>query len=69
MSVKYTVISIILAILVLLDIKLMSSPKTAVQGNRIGAISMLIAILVVLQTNGILNVPLIWAAMILGGII
>lgn len=52
----YEIVSIILSILVLVGIKLMSSPKTAVQGNRIGAVAMLAAIVVVLNYNGIVDV-------------
>lgn len=51
----YEIVSIILSILVLVGIKLMSSPKTAVQGNRIGAVAMLAAIVVVLNYNGIVD--------------
>ncbi|HHY71062.1 MAG TPA: NAD(P)(+) transhydrogenase (Re/Si-specific) subunit beta, partial [Thermoanaerobacterales bacterium] len=63
----YEIVSIILSILVLVGIKLMSSPKTAVQGNRIGAVAMLAAIVVVLNYNGIVDVPLLWIAMFTGG--
>ena len=47
----------------------MSSPKTAVKGNRIGAAAMFAAIVVVLIYNEIVNVPLLWVAVILGGIL
>jgi NAD(P) transhydrogenase subunit beta len=63
----YEIVSIILSLLVLMGIKLMSSPKTAVQGNRIGAMAMLAAIIVVLTYNGIIDVPLLWIAVFVGG--
>ncbi|NLN83417.1 MAG: NAD(P)(+) transhydrogenase (Re/Si-specific) subunit beta [Firmicutes bacterium] len=65
----YIIISIVLAALVLLGIKLMSSPKTAVQGNLISAFSMLAAVILVLWTNNILSLPLLWAAIAIGSII
>ncbi|MGI6357307.1 MAG: NAD(P)(+) transhydrogenase (Re/Si-specific) subunit beta [Bacillota bacterium] len=69
MSPVYIVVSIILAALVLLGIKLMSSPKTAVTGNLLSAFSMLAAVLLVLWQNDILTAPLLWVAMAVGGII
>lgn len=36
----YEVVTIVLAVVILYGIKLMSSPKTAVLGNRLGALSM-----------------------------
>jgi NAD(P) transhydrogenase subunit beta len=65
----YEIVSIVLSILVLIGIKLMSSPKTAVQGNRIGALAMLAAIVVVLTYNGIIDVPLLWMAVAVGGVL
>ncbi|MDD4569271.1 MAG: NAD(P)(+) transhydrogenase (Re/Si-specific) subunit beta [Tepidanaerobacteraceae bacterium] len=64
----YEVVSIVLSILVLMGIKMMSSPKTAVQGNRLGAVAMLVAIVVVLAYNGIMDVPLLWLAIFVGGV-
>ncbi len=69
MSPIYVVISIALAALVLLGIKLMSSPKTAVAGNLLSAFSMLASVLLVLWQNDILTVPLLWAAIAVGLII
>jgi NAD(P) transhydrogenase subunit beta len=65
----YTVVGLILTLGVLFGIKLLSSPKTAVLGNLIGSISMLCAIILTLAYNNILNVSLLWIALILGGII
>lgn len=64
----YEIVSIVLSILILAGIKLMSSPKTAVQGNRIGAMAMLAAVIVVLAYNGIIDVPLLWFAIFVGGV-
>jgi NAD/NADP transhydrogenase beta subunit len=66
-QIYYVLLSIILAGLVLLGIKWMSSPRTAVRGNRLSALSMLAAILLVLWNNKILSVPLLWIAMAIGG--
>lgn len=65
----YEIIAIILSLLVLLGIKLMSSPKTAVYGNQISALSMLSAIILVLVYNKIISMPLLWAAIFIGSII
>lgn len=47
-------------------IRLMSSPKTAVQGNLLGALAMFGAIVVTLVSEGILTLPLLWAALLVG---
>ncbi len=65
----YEIVAIILSLLVLLGIKLMSSPKTAVYGNQISALSMLSAIILVLVYNEIISMPLLWVAILIGGII
>ncbi len=64
----YEIVSIVLSILILAGIKLMSSPKTAVLGNRIGAMAMLAAVIMVLTYNGIIDVPLLWFAIFVGGV-
>ena len=46
-------------------IRLMSSPKTAVAGNLLGAGAMLGAVLLTLLGEGILTLPLLWAGLIL----
>ena len=58
----YEIFSIILSALILAGIKLMSSPKTAVRGNQIGAVAMLAAIIIVLAYNQIIDMPLLWLA-------
>lgn len=66
MDLPYILISVVLAALVLLGIKLMSSPKTAVLGNRLSALSMTSAIILVLWSNNILSTPLIWFGIVIG---
>ena len=63
----YIAISIILGALVLLGIRWMSSPKSAVRGNRLSALSMFAAIILVLWYQGIISLPLLWAAVAAGG--
>jgi NAD(P) transhydrogenase subunit beta len=65
----YEIVSAAVVVLVLLGIRLLSSPKTAVAGNRIGALAMLGAIVAVLVHRGTIDLPLIIAALIVGGII
>ncbi|MGB4435103.1 MAG: NAD(P)(+) transhydrogenase (Re/Si-specific) subunit beta [Defluviitoga tunisiensis] len=65
----YTVIGLILTIAILLGIKLMNSPKTAVLGNLIGSISMFCAIILTLVYNNIINEFLLWVALIIGGVL
>ena len=47
----------------------MSSPKTAVRGNRLSALSMLAAVVLVLWYQDIINLPLLWMAIALGSLI
>lgn len=65
----HLLLSIVLTAAVLYGIKLMSSPKTAVRGNQIGALSMFGAVLLVLVYNQILTAKILWAAMIAGAVI
>lgn len=65
----YEVVTIVLAVVILYGIKLMSSPKTAVLGNRLGALSMFVSVLVVLFYSRIADVPVLWLAVLLGAII
>lgn len=65
----YGVISLVFCVLILIGIKLMSSPKTAALGNRLGALSMFLAILLVLIYNKIIDLPLLWIAIIIGTVI
>ncbi len=65
----YQVISIVLSILVLVGIKLMSSPKTARKGNALSALAMLLAIISIMFYNRILTVPILWIGIAVGSII
>lgn len=47
-------------------IRLMSSPKTAVKGNLLGALAMFGAVVVTLVSEGILTMPLLWAGLLVG---
>ena len=47
-------------------IRLMSSPKTAVKGNLLGALAMFGAIVVTLISEGILTLPVLWAGLLVG---
>ena len=58
----YVVVSIALAGLVLLGIRWMSSPRTAVRGNRLSALAMFIAVVLTLWNNRIMDVYLLWVA-------
>lgn len=63
----YELVSIVLSIFILWGIRMMSSPKTAVRGNQIGAGAMLLAVIVVLVYNKIIDTPILWLAIIIGG--
>ena len=65
----YEIVSLILSIAILIGIRLMSSPKTALKGNWLSALSMLVAVLLVLYHNQIISSPLLWIAMVLGSVL
>ena len=65
----YGIISLLFCVVILIGIKLMSSPKTAALGNRLGALSMFSAILLVLIYNKIIDLPLLWIAILIGAVI
>lgn len=65
----YEIVTIILAVVILYGIKMMSSPKTAVLGNRLGALSMFVSVLLVLVYNRIIDAPVLWIAVLLGAVI
>ena len=54
------------AVCFILGLKWLSSPATAVRGNRISAVGMLVAILVTLADRGILSYPVIAAGLVVG---
>ena len=49
-------------------IKLMSSPKTAVEGNLLGAVCMAGAIILTLVSNQIVSIPILWVGMMIGSV-
>lgn len=65
----YEIVSCVVVVLVLLGIKLLSSPATAVLGNRIGALAMLGAILAVLVHKEAIELKLVAGALIVGATI
>ena len=50
-------------------IKLMSSPKTAVEGNLLGAVCMAGAIILTLVSNQIVSIPILWVGMMIGSVL
>ncbi|MCL1817194.1 MAG: NAD(P)(+) transhydrogenase (Re/Si-specific) subunit beta [Clostridiales bacterium] len=65
----FYVISLLLVLGVLMDMNLMSSPKTAVLGNKIGAVSMLLAIVLTLLYYNVINLALIAVFLLMGSCI
>lgn len=65
----YILAEILLAVAILLGIRLMGSPETAVRGNRLAAVSLLAAILLVLWPSTLLSWPIVLAALGIGGIL
>lgn len=61
------VFSLVLILLVLLGIALMAKPKTALYGNRLSALAMLFAVLLILQQHQLLTAGWLWLGMALGG--
>ncbi|KUO70261.1 MAG: hypothetical protein APF81_09170 [Desulfosporosinus sp. BRH_c37] len=62
----YYLISTVLALFILFDLFLMSSPKTAVRGNYVGATAILAAIIVTLFYYQIVTVKVIWICIVIG---
>ncbi len=70
MGTIYTnVVGLVFVAGIVLGIKLMSSPETAVRGNLIGAVSMAGAIVVTLLAEGIVDLKLLWVSMAIGSVI
>jgi len=63
----YFIISVVLAIFILYDLFLMSSPKTAVKGNYIGAAAIVAAIIVTLYYYQIIGLSILWVCLLIGG--
>ena len=64
---RYRVISLALILLVLIGIALMSKVERALVGNRLGALSMLAAVVLTLYYYGIFSVTLLWVGLLVGG--
>ncbi len=62
-------VEIVLAAAILAGIRLMSTPETAVQGNRLTALSLLTAIVLVLWRNNILPQPIIVVSLAAGAVL
>lgn len=65
----YDALSAVIILLIALNIRLMASPKTAVTGNRLGALAMCAAIAIVLVGGEIIDVPELIACLLGGGLI
>ena len=62
-------IYLLAAVLIILGLKGLSSPKTAVRGNIIASIGMLIAVIITLIANGTISIEWIFAGIISGSVI
>jgi len=62
-------IYLLAAVLIILGLKGLSSPKTAVRGNIIASIGMLIAVIITLIANGTISIGWIFAGIISGSLI
>ena len=60
------VLSVLLSIAVLIGISLMSKVKTAVRGNMISALAMLIGVVMTLLFSGVIRAWTIYPALIIG---
>ena len=59
-------LQLVFAVGILFGIRLMSSPKTAVAGNVLGALAMLGAIAATLVGEGIVSNVLLWIGLVIG---
>ena len=64
--IMYYVISVVLAAFILYDLYLMSSPKTAVKGNLIGAAAIAAAIILTLIYYQIVELKILWISLLIG---
>lgn len=60
---------LVAAVLFIVGLKLLSSPKTARRGNLLGALGMLIAVVVTLTDQAIIDYTFIIAGLVIGGLI
>lgn len=64
----YDVLSAVIIFLIIVNIKMMASPRTAVMGNRLGAFAVCAGIVVVLAGNGIIDTPLLIVSLVIGAL-
>ena len=60
---------LVAAVLFILGLRNLSSPKTATLGNQMAAVGMLIAIVATLMVSEVVDYPLVIAAIVVGGLI
>ncbi|MDL2211734.1 NAD(P)(+) transhydrogenase (Re/Si-specific) subunit beta, partial [Erysipelotrichaceae bacterium OttesenSCG-928-M19] len=65
----YYIVSLVITVGVLYGIKLLNSPKTAVNGNRTGAVFLLLAIIITMVNANIMSFIDIWIALAIGAVI
>lgn len=65
----YVLFQVVLAIGILWGIRLMNAPETAVRGNRLAALSLLAAILLVLWPYTLLTLPILLVSLALGSVL
>ncbi len=68
-EVVYDAVAVALIIGIVWGIRLMNSPRTAVRGNRIGALCVLAGIALTLVEDGLLTQGLLWGTMAAGGLL
>jgi len=68
-NLEYNGAALFLTLGILYGIHLMSSPKTAVRGNAIGAGAMAAAIILTLLHNGIVSLQILWLSILVGSLI
>ncbi|MCH2187884.1 NAD(P)(+) transhydrogenase (Re/Si-specific) subunit beta, partial [Myxococcota bacterium] len=60
---------LVAAVLFILGLRNLSSPKTAARGNAMAAVGMLIAIVATLLYQGVVDYPLVLAGVVVGSVI
>jgi len=65
----YNIIALVFIAGIVLGIRLMSSPETAIKGNLLGAICILGSIILTLTSNGVVSYAILWISMAIGGLV
>jgi len=68
-TVAYNLVSLVLVILILWGLNWMSSPKTAVKGNLLGAVCMFGAVVITLAGGGVVSLRALWISLLIGSAI